>query len=477
MDSLAEQGFRPVHRLTPLLRFWSAILAVLTIGLLNVGAQGFNDIAHFLSEGHWGALLRGTLIGLGGFAALCAALWLVSGVWWRRMGYRVDGEEIALRHGLLTTALRSARYDRIQAVDVVEDVIARIFGLAVVRVETAGGNSSVIQIAYLRKQEAEALRQEIMGHVRGAGPAVSASAPLLADAPLPAGDPAAAAAQAPALIEQVPIQRTLLAEALRPMSLVLLVAAGVAWFTPLSAAVLLPMVVGIVPSLWNLVDSSWKFTLVCDESAGNTVLNLHYGLADRRRQTIRLDRIHGVRVAQPLLWRAFGWYQVHVSVAGYGSAAGKASGTTRILPVGTREQAMELFRVVSALSAAEIEQYARPEGHTQPTYTSPSKAWLVSPVDLRQQAVTLHNGVAIVHKGRLSRRVMVVETSHIQELTYKAGPLSQLLGIATVRFDLVGGPVRMAGANLTPADATALLTRLRQRRLPGLPTQPEIAQP
>ena len=76
--------------------------------------------------------------------------------------------------------------------------------------------------------------------------------------------------------------------------------------------------------------------------------------------------------------------------------------------------------------------------------------------------------VAIVHRGRINRRVMVIGTPHIQELTLKVGPLSHLAGVRTVRFDLVAGPVRMAGQDLTPADASELLTRLRTRRLPVL---------
>ncbi|KAB3519814.1 PH domain-containing protein [Corynebacterium sp. zg254] len=449
---MSEQGYRPVHRLTPLLRFWTAILAVFTIMVLNTSLSTVSDLAHFLNEGHWGAATRWALVALGGFVAVCAGIWVVSGVWWRRMGYRLGDEEIAFRHGVLTTALRSARYERIQAVDVVEDLIARVFGLAAVRVETAGGESSAIQILYLKKQVAESVRQEILSHVHSAP-----AEPTDADAR--------------PMIEQVPIQRTMVAEALRPGTLLTVAAAVAVVFTPLSLAALVPFLVGMVPTVWNLVDTSWKFTLHCDEADGDTVLNLSYGLADRRRQTIRLDRIHGVRVSQPLLWRLFGWYQVHVSVAGYGAVAGKASGTTRILPVGTREQALELFELVSALSAADIEQYARPEGHTRPTYTSPDRARWVSPMDLRQQSVTLHEGVAIVHEGRLSRRVMAVETSHIQELTYMAGPFSQMLGLATVSFELVGGPVRMAGRNLDSADAAALLTRLRQRRLPDMPAE------
>ena len=82
--------------------------------------------------------------------------------------------------------------------------------------------------------------------------------------------------------------------------------------------------------------------------------------------------------------------------------------------------------------------------------------------------MALNGGYVIVRNGRLNRRVKAIHTSHIQELTYRRGPISQALGLATVGLDLVQGPVRMDARNLTLADATALLTQLRSRQLPEL---------
>ena len=451
-------GYTRVHRLTPLLRFWSLILALLAVLAVNINASMVSDVLNYLQGGHLGEVGRGTLLGIGAFVLVCAAIWLVSGVWWRKLGYKLTEDEVALRHGVISTSFRSARYERIQAVDVVESVIARLLGLATVRVETAGGTSSVIKIEYLTKAKAEQLRAELLRRTN--------NGPVAEPDPVPADD---------ALIPEIPIGRTIAAEALRlPTLIAALIILGVA-FIPGMWTALLPVIVGFVGRVWGLVDSSWKFTALHD--APSHALNISYGLADRRRQTIRIGRIHGVRVSQPFLWRRFGWYEVHVSVAGYGAkGGGKQSGSTRILPVGTREQALELLALISDLDRAQIEDFARPEGHTQPTYTSPRRARWISPVDRRQQSVTLVEApkpVTIVHRGRVNRRVMVIGTPHIQELTLKVGPLSHLAGVRTVRFDLVAGPVKMAGQDLTPHDASELLTRLRTRRLPVL-ENPEL---
>ena len=447
-QSSTQPSFRRVHRLTPLLRLWSVILALIAAFALNVNLEALRDIFAFITGEHRGEALRDTAFALAAFVAVCAVVWLASGLWWRRMGYQLGGDELSLRRGLFSTQLRTARYDRTQAVDVVEPVIARLFRLAAVRVETAGGQSSVIEIAYLKKADAEALREDILARVHGAPtPAADtdfdATAADATSAPTPAPP-----AEEPALVPEISIARSLVAAALRVSTLFLVGFLILVVVTRLPLSTALPILVGALPNAWNVLDSSWRYTARTD----GEVLNITYGLADRRRQSIRLDRIHAVQITQPFLWRPLGWYEVRVSVAGYGaSASGKASGSTRILPVGTLAQARQFLPADAA-----------------PTYASPARAKWVSPLDYRQQTVALTGDYVIVRNGRLNRRVKAIHTSHIQELTYRRGPISQALGLATVGLDLVQGPVRMDARNLTLADAAALLTQLRSRQLPGL---------
>src|SRR5699024_10022542 len=92
----------------------------------------------------------------------------------------------------------------------------------------------------------------------------------------------------------------------------------------------------------------------------------------------------------------------------------------------------------------------QPEGHTQADFTSPQRAVWSSPLDHTKQAVTLldDDTIAIAHAGRINRRVTAVTTSHIQELTFKAGPIRQMLRLGTVRFEMVAGPATLAGEDL-----------------------------
>ena len=80
----------------------------------------------------------------------------------------------------------------------------------------------------------------------------------------------------------------------------------------------------------------------------------------------------------------------------------------------------------------------------------------------------MRDGVALTSFGRLTRRYQMVKAPHIQELSFEQGPLERKLGLASVRFDLVPGLVKMTARDLDDADARALLEALRARRLPPI---------
>lgn len=443
---MTNQGYRRVHRLTPLLRFWTLILALLAIVGANLNEALLNRISSAI-RGEDGSFVP-LFIAVGVFVAACVAVFLVSQVWWAAMGFRLDPEELRLKSGVISTQLRVARYDRVQAVDVVEPLIARLFRLAAVRVETAGGAGSSIEIAYLPRAEANQVRTELLHRVGG-----EAWQEDTADIP-----------EQEYAVAPIPIARSLVGAALRGTTLV-----GIAWaafslLSPIAASATLPLLVGLVPPVWNMVDRSWRFHARLE----GDVLHLAYGLASRRRQAVPLERVHGIAVMQPVLWRPLGWWSVSVSVAGYGKESNSSSGTTRILPVGTRAQAMELVALVGPLAAEEVHRVAQPERATEPTYTSPRRARWTSPLDAHRQAVTLTQGCVVEHRGLMIRRMALIHSSHIQELTAHHGPLQYVLGLSTVRCDVVPGPVSISARELESDHARELVYHLRKRRLPSL---------
>lgn len=466
-----EQEFRKVHPLTPLLRFWTLILAVFAALALNINASSWSAIWGFVS-GERDYAIWPLLISIGVFVLACVLLWLISRIWWKANGFRLTEEEIQHKRGVFNTQLRTARFDRIQAVDLVESVIARIFRVAAVRVETAGGNDSVIEVAFLKRAEAEALRRQLIALTRThSGPVDTPPAPA-EDAVGPLHERPSTGEEHPdkdVVVPTIPIGRTLASTALSLNTIVTVLALPIIALTPLGFTAVVPILAGLAPSVWNLIDKSWKF----QANLKGDVLNVSYGLADRRRQSIPLNRIHGVSITQPLLWRPFGWWVVSVSVAGYGAETSKG-GTTKLLPVGSKDLALNLLEIVGPLDGAEITELADPVHPTHPDYTSPTAAKWVSPLDFKQQGVTLVGDnpatptTVVVHFGRLYHRMAVIDVSHIQELTLKRGPIQRVLGLSTVQLDLVPGPVSMEGRDLAYHAGMELITVLRQRSLPQM---------
>ena len=113
---------------------------------------------------------------------------------------------------------------------------------------------------------------------------------------------------APALIPPIPVARSLAGAALRLSTVFTVAMSLLPVLTEVTFAVVFPVLVGFIPQIWNQIDQSWRYTATLDQG----VLNLSYGLANRRRQAVPLDRIHAVRLYQPMLWRPFGWWAVSV---------------------------------------------------------------------------------------------------------------------------------------------------------------------
>ncbi|WP_051010312.1 PH domain-containing protein [Corynebacterium otitidis] len=485
-DAAADDdgGWRRVHRASPVLRFWQAFAvgaAAILVNMVNSGFGAIVDALVFAGE-HW----AWTLLGIVGVPVVTVgAAWLLTGAWWRATGFRLTGEELQRRRGVFSKEQRSARYDRIQAVDVVENLVPRLFKLASIRVETAGGNDSAINIEFLPRREAEELRAELLVRAKGAD-GEHAPAPGGAAAP-GAGDAPGGRSAEEVLVEEIPVARSLAGAALTGGTVatavgglfLLVVFLGVAIaFDDASFFGVVPflvaLVVGSAGPIWQLLDRSWRFTAILERRPdASDVVHLRYGLATKRRQSVPVDRVHAVRIGQGALWRRRGWYKLSVDVAGY--TPGQSS-TNDLLPIGSRSQALAVASVLTGRDAEEIARIADPDGATEPDYRSPRAARWFSPIDYRRHAATLTDGIAAWHWGRFGRNVSFIDAGHIQELTVRTGPLQRRLGLATVVYDLVAGPVSMSAEHLAVSDAWELTDRLRERRLPSLAEDPAVRE-
>lgn len=136
---------------------------------------------------------------------------------WQRFTFGFDGEVLRVEEGVLSRSHRALDVARIQQVEIDRGAVARLFGLAALRVETAGSSSEVeVELRVIPLADAEALRDELRRGKAAAGGAANDAA----------GDPSTPTVE-PVL--QVPLRQVVLASVTGARLLVFPAIVGVAF--------------------------------------------------------------------------------------------------------------------------------------------------------------------------------------------------------------------------------------------------------
>lgn len=405
---------------------------------------------------------------------------------WSRNEYRIGDESMLHRKGIVFRQNRQARLDRIEAVDVVQPLLARLFGLAQLKVSVAGGAGSGIELSYLRLGDAEALRNEVLALAAGAklpdavagegadvAPAAAAS---LRDLPANLGVTRTATA-VPAAPEYdvyaVPTGRLLLSVLYSTPTVsvgfgaIVLIVAALVFGSAVGEAIL--SVIGtsvfaffaffaaIGAYFWNQINGGFNFTA----STSPDGLRLRHGLLETRRQTVTPGRVQAVLVRQPLMWRHKGWYRLTMNVAGYGEEQEKVS---TLLPVGTiRDVRLALSLVLPDVTDDFLESAVLGSGADNGFTPSPRRARLVDPFQWRQRGVLASESALLIRSGRWTRDLAVVPHRRTQSLGVRQGPLQRLRHLASLEVHSTPGPVRPLAENLDADEALELLDRQAAR--------------
>jgi putative membrane protein len=429
-----DHPFRRLSPLTPLVR-----------GSILVAAVVFTS---------WDDLLAGNLGPIGllllGVLAAGAVLGYAS---WLRTKYWVEADELRVDTGVVYHQSRRIRIDRLQGIDIVQPFVARIFGLAELKMDVAGGDREG-SLAYLPLAEAQQLREVLLAR---------RDAVRRAAAPAPDGE--AGTTDEPALPDWAPPDHDIATLDLRTLVLSMLlsweaisVVVGAVAFGVLSLLTAGALLVPIVPVLGGFalvqarkLSAFYGFT-VAQTRAG---LQVRRGLLERSTQTIALARVQGVVVSEPVLWRRQGWARLDVSVAGYGNAddlEGRPAATT-VMPVAPRALVMELARQLLRGDDEGVEVDPEALGMTPPP---PAARWL-DPVSRRVRAAGVGAHVVASREGWMTRRTHVVRHARVQSLRLSQGPLQRRLGLADLHVDSPPGPVRVRARHRLVAEARALL--------------------
>jgi putative membrane protein len=456
----AGDGWRRVHPVTPVLLVWQVIAALLAVAVFQVSRE-------LIGTGGWTWVTNHVGLVLLWVGLVLLAVIVVTGVYsalaWRRMRYRVDADGVELNQGILFRQQRRASLTRVQAVEVHQPLLGRLFGLGRVRVETAGGSDSNVDISFLRLSDANALRAEILARAAGVDldqvRVAAAHAAAGGAGPAGAAPPGSASSSGRAGRDSLTAARTAYREAPERVlfevdngrlvastmltlpfifTALFIVAAVVVVISGAPLGVLTAVVPGVLGAggfLWSRFSTAFGFTSATSPDG----IRIRRGLLETISQTVPPRRVQAVRLTQPLLWRWRGWWRVEAYIAGYGGEeASTAAQSGVLMPVGSRGDALTaLWLVVPDIGVDDVPAV---RGEAAGYVITPRRARVVDPFVWSRQGVLVTREAMLMRTGLLTRTLDVVPHGRTQSVGISQGPIERRLGIANLHMHTVPGP-------------------------------------
>ena len=420
--------------LTPFIRGPILILAFIGASWDNVLVDGDVGFAGFT-----------ILVLLVAGAAYGFASWLVTRYW-------IDDTELRIDTGLLFRQSRRIRIDRLQGVDIVQPLLARLFGLAELKFDAAGGEREG-SLAFLPHAQALTLRQllldrrdDLRDDLRDDAPGEGTAPP---GASADAGAHDARSTDTERILARLDLRRLLGSLALSS-EMLLVLATAVALVVAYAATGSFAVVGGIVPAVLALAVAlarrlTASYGFVVSESPQG--LHVRRGLTSLSSQTISRARIQGLVVHEPLLWRSAGWARLEVSVAGYESGSGEqAQASSVLMPVAPFEEVHGLARHVLGKDIRGV-----------PLSPTPKRARWLAPLSAWTLAAGQDADLLVSRRGFWVRRLDAVPPGRVQSLRVEQGPVRRRLRLADVLVDSPPGPVHVRAPLLDARQARAYL--------------------
>lgn len=243
---------------------------------------------------------------------------------------------------------------------------------------------------------------------------------------------------------------------------------------------------GYLGTLWARFDGAANFKITPSGQGGVT---LRYGFTGTHTQNVMVERIQALAVEQSILWRAFGWYRIKMTIAGIGIEKNdnqKVVTRNVALPVGNKQETLMVLRLLlPALDEAQAQvlldtadgslKSQKPQvpamivtpssarwmdlltwkrnGVTTVGYTAGSvQATTRIDSDAARSSVSEHTrgDLLLIRGGYFIRTLSIVPVSRVLSVSWGQGPLQRAFGCASVHFGTVPGPVRTLMMHLPP---------------------------
>ena len=243
---------------------------------------------------------------------------------------------------------------------------------------------------------------------------------------------------------------------------------------------------GYLGTLWARFDGAANFKITPSGQGGVT---LRYGFTGTHTQNVMVERIQALAVEQSILWRAFGWYRIKMTIAGIGIEKNdnqKLVTRNIALPVGNRQEALMVLRLLlPALDEAQAQVLLDTANGSLKSQKPQVPAMIVTPSSARWMDLLTwkRNGVTtvgytagsvqattridsdaarssvgehtrgdllLIRGGYFIRTLSIVPVSRVLSVSRGQGPLQRAFGCASVHFGTVPGPVRTLMMHLPP---------------------------
>jgi putative membrane protein len=400
-----RDGWRRLHPVSPVVRAGRAAIAVFIV-LVPVVLRG-------------GGSLTESVVQLG-VVALLAGLGFVN---WLVTRWRIDGDDLRIETGLIRRQSLRFPLAQVQAIDIVQPGLARIFGVAELRLRLGGASGGTARLAYLPRREVEPLRARLL---RLATAGVTATPPETQEIE----ERVLTTVPTAQLIASIFVSDVGIAVELVFAALVV-----TAFLAPSAAAGIIgggaAELLAVATLVWRRFNQEYKLTV----AAAPDGLRLRSGLVALNAETIRPGRVQAVRLVEPFLWRRLGWCRLEVDLAGRQKRKGEGEATRgqlrALLPVGSRALAFELLEQL-------VPGAPRPERRPPPRV-----AWK-SPLRYRFLAWGRTDAAVVTMTGRVRRVTVWVPLEKAQSLRLVEGPLQRRLRLVTVHVDTAGRALHAA---------------------------------
>ena len=140
--------------------YWKVLLISLSVFFLIVGIGV--GLALYFNEELTPFILEFSIV----YLVLLLLVIFFSRLGFHKKGFAFRTHDVLFRHGIIATNTLVIPYNRVQHVALHEGLLSRFFGLAKIEIFTAGGSSSDIEIPGIAKEEAENIKQLLMGKIQ-----------------------------------------------------------------------------------------------------------------------------------------------------------------------------------------------------------------------------------------------------------------------------------------------------------------------